>query len=558
MKVSFYQYGSIAVSHHMRGSCWPRDSGAVDWTILKECMGICKNDHGDSCFLAEQRPVQGLMLYNCKTSKLETAHRGAKYVALSYVWGEATSRCRIPQTIEDAKTAALALGYTYLWADQLCIAKEGSHKMNQIHQMDLIYQNAELTIIAAAGHGADSGLAGISGKSRRLVQRHARFGNHVLLELMPSPRMGDGDISGSKWKSRAWTFQEEVLSRRRLYFSDDMVWFACGLIRGHHTALEGMHKPLIEHYRREEWTREKNMGTSIFDDMALSRRIDLFTKLLRDYTRRELTYPDDKINAFLGIMNAFGRIEPTWTHLWGVPIMMPQELGGYELSSSLEATVSHELVNGLTWCAESRFYQHARLKMFPSWSWAGWERAVYSVRSLDKEWVSPVDKSICVGVELQNGEVVPWEKLRQMMSYLKNNTTTISHFIHLDIWTTQVELFVSTPKGGLITTFGAVLKTAEGEEYVPNHHNHNTADHFIVMEKWDWGWDHGRAFSKIFTALIFEPPARRSHEKWLLLVEEERPERMWAERVGVLRLFGIREKIKMESFQLKRRHIRLG
>jgi hypothetical protein len=74
--------------------------------------------------------------------------------------------------------------------------------------MDLIYQTAELTLIVAAGEGPEHGLPGI--RRRTISQPQGQIGKHFLVSPMMSPIY---TIGKSKWATRAWTYQEAILSR---------------------------------------------------------------------------------------------------------------------------------------------------------------------------------------------------------------------------------------------------------------------------------------------------------------------------------------------------------
>src|ERR1700722_2901689 len=89
--------------------------------------------------------------------------------------------------------------------------------------MNLIYEGAEITIINASGVNAQSGLPGVQNELRPL-QPKARIGNTVLVSTLQSPREL---INNSEWSTRGWTYQEGVLSRRRLIFTSEQVYFEC-------------------------------------------------------------------------------------------------------------------------------------------------------------------------------------------------------------------------------------------------------------------------------------------------------------------------------------------
>ena len=99
------------------------------------------------------------------------------YVALSYLWGKSrlirviNNRLptQVPNVIEDAMSVTKALGFRYLWVDQFCIDQQDSdRKIVEIRKMNMIYNTAELTIVAAAGSDADYGLPGIGNRPRKL------------------------------------------------------------------------------------------------------------------------------------------------------------------------------------------------------------------------------------------------------------------------------------------------------------------------------------------------------------------------------------------------------
>ncbi|KAF2488619.1 hypothetical protein BU16DRAFT_429771, partial [Lophium mytilinum] len=93
-----------------------------------------------------------------------------QYVALSYVWGQTrTLRTKkdnlaelqepgavsdhdpsIAMTIRDAIKFTRDLGFQFLWVDCLSIVQDDANeKHRQIREMDIVYSQAHLTIVAA-------------------------------------------------------------------------------------------------------------------------------------------------------------------------------------------------------------------------------------------------------------------------------------------------------------------------------------------------------------------------------------------------------------------------
>jgi hypothetical protein len=133
---------------------------------------------------------------------------------------------RLPQTIEDAMHVTRSLGERYLWVDAFCIVQDNlADKHSQIIHMDAIYSSAFVTIVAASGSSSDSGLPGVS-RSRNGHQVTEDI--HGLRFSVPLPEymstVFDPDLV---WNSRGWTFQEKILSKRLLVFTEDQVYFQC-------------------------------------------------------------------------------------------------------------------------------------------------------------------------------------------------------------------------------------------------------------------------------------------------------------------------------------------
>jgi hypothetical protein len=89
--------------------------------------------------------------------------------------------------------------------------------------MDLIYDQSFLTIIAAAGQDPDFGLPGVGPRTRR-PQPFAVVGQKLLISWSENPT---DMIRSSAWFQRGWTYQEALLSRRRLIFMEQEVYFEC-------------------------------------------------------------------------------------------------------------------------------------------------------------------------------------------------------------------------------------------------------------------------------------------------------------------------------------------
>lgn len=265
-----------------------------------------------------------LMVIDCFSRRVVAAQPGCDYVALTYVWGANRSRDvesfqpdlhrrRLPQTVQDAMNVVCALGMRFLWVDRYCINSiEPVTNHYMISNMDAIYEAAYLTIIAASGSDDEHGLQNMS----------FGFSSHwsdVFTVLSPRHRC---QIKQSAWSKRGWTYQEALLSRRRLIFID-----GCAILQ----------------YREND---RASSSSGIFFH-------------INEYSKRSLTYPSDLLNAFLGVLRAYERLRPPAMHVWGVPFLLDSDgkIGqpGY----------------GLLWRGDLG-YSLSRIHGLPSWTWAGW------------------------------------------------------------------------------------------------------------------------------------------------------------------------------------------
>jgi hypothetical protein len=234
------------------------------------------------------------------------------YLALSYVWGDGTQVTEsqteknfdiwdnMPRTVQDAITVNKELGYRYLWVDDFCINQQNSsEKFSQTAQMDKIYSGADLSIVAAAGKAKSYGIPGV-GKTRRVHHAVIRLDNSVVFGCGPEPSI---DVkSDSTWSSRAWTFQEGVLSNRLLAFTDHQMTFYYQKT----SWMEALGGPDYANQLVDNWSSWP-VRVTVFEPYQDRRRINSnpvpwvrFTHLTKLYTRRLLSYQTDTRAAVSG------------------------------------------------------------------------------------------------------------------------------------------------------------------------------------------------------------------------------------------------------------------
>ncbi|KAI1340516.1 heterokaryon incompatibility protein-domain-containing protein [Xylariaceae sp. FL0016] len=370
-------------------------SPTFDSALVREWLRCCKHHHS-RCRSQGPRKLF-LNLIDCKARNvvrnfdtLALTNTDLDYVALSYVWGNNNDVSKVlPLVIDDAIKVTLTLGYRYLWHEQ-------------IMHMDSVYQNAALTIIAAAGPGESYGLPGGD-----------RFN---LTSTIPS----HNTILESPWASRGWTYQEAVLSTRRLVFTDEQLYFECNSM----SCSESSEISLGDYYSKPRPTLDRFIQPALFslahlesslqlDNLASGEKATRLDHLLtfihcaEQYSKRSLSFDNDSLNAFSGIIRRLESVKKfPIRHIWGIPFFHPDDDGlpaemlqasyqslmipAFWKTSGVENNVAAKtpmasveqadylafLLLGLCWRHQETSKPPRRRNSLPSWSWAGWEGAI--------------------------------------------------------------------------------------------------------------------------------------------------------------------------------------
>lgn len=341
-------------------------SPSIDYALIANWLNICQQHHTGICGISHERLMYRFRVIDCQSGEVVHPPAETRYIALSYCWGSEPSQVlpvgRWPRTIEDSIAVTIGLGFRYLWVDRYvrlkspianvyanrfcqCIDQtDPLDKHDQIQNMDVIYNRAELTIVAAAGKNPHCGLPGV-GSIARNQQRCFKVGEIELIQI----HICDRSLGNSVWASRAWTLQESFLSRRKLIFTDNETIFVCKVMQQR----ESIRTTL-------EFGKEHDHGLSrqLFDDEIVSqsaKQTDPYTvakQLLQASSRRRLSYETDAVNCFVGMLKYLNV-----QHWWGV-IIQP----------SIDVQDSCHM--HLDW---SVFERGRRREGFPTWSWTSLE-----------------------------------------------------------------------------------------------------------------------------------------------------------------------------------------
>ncbi|KAI1846946.1 hypothetical protein JX266_006821 [Neoarthrinium moseri] len=372
----------------------------IDEQLIKSWKSNCVEQHGETCseiLLPHLARPRLAWLIDVAENRIVDASEEYSYVALSYLWGgkdmlkltkqnlmtlrqpKALSGANLPQTIADAIKIVRLLGERYLWVDALCIIQDDDETRDYlITHMTSVYANAILTIVAADGADADFGIRGLKGIS-------SPRDNPCVLELgegtvLNSP--GGSGIGESMWNDRGWTFQEYLFSRRRLIFVGQSVRWECSTSCYCEEYTEANILPTEESCSQYESDNTPIRRAFRHLPPKFPTMIGYDT-LVSGYNGRQLTYSEDAVAAFSGVINA---LEPYYHggFLWGLPVMF------LDISLLWRARLHQNSEPGT-----SRFHRRSdprlpgsRFLHAPTWSWAGWQGQVESASTWrNEDWV---------------------------------------------------------------------------------------------------------------------------------------------------------------------------
>ncbi|OQV01240.1 hypothetical protein CLAIMM_06632 [Cladophialophora immunda] len=355
------------------------DSEGIDYQRMKSWLELCSQLHKVCPSTAIGSRTHGrnlplrLRVVDVQEMCLTEIPWTEKYVALSYVWGGATPprlvkhelemwmtpdsiRLRahsFPQTIRDAIEVVRNLELRYFWFDSLCLFQDDFEELRKsIKNMDMIFEKAYFTIVAANGSSANDGLPGV-GRSRNPSQMVQYIKpNTSLIRVVPL----DAHLKSSVWSTRGWTLQEQHLSRRTMNFVDEQVFFRCR----ESVWAEDLCKDIVlqTHPRlyRETGTDYIAFARESMDDMEFALApYDFLFSALEEFQKRKITMNSDALNAMSGILERVADAATT------------EMIEGLPAKILPVATIFQNRGDNPELSSDVR-----RRSDFPSWSWAGW------------------------------------------------------------------------------------------------------------------------------------------------------------------------------------------
>jgi hypothetical protein len=339
---------------------------AVAW--VRQALDRCMSQHSacvpTGCHVL---PTRVLRIDGPNDVKLHvTANETSHYLCLSHCWGRlpllqttsvklAAFQMRIPweelpRTFQDAISFTYRIGYKYLWIDSLCIVQDSANDWrHEGSKMASIYKNAHLTLAATRSSDSNGGCF-VKSKARH-ISRRWKFTDpqDEIYEIHTRQALDHADFM--QWRlplsTRAWAFQERLLSPRILHFTEnELIWECSERIECECSGIYGT-----------GWNKPNKMipRPDLWADQPLPKVDRQWQEIVSLYKTKCLTFDKDIFPALQGLAK-----------------MIPPKMGPY-----LAGLWSHTLATNLTWYVLGDL-PGARHKEWhaPTWSWASVTRQI--------------------------------------------------------------------------------------------------------------------------------------------------------------------------------------
>ena len=351
----------------------PEYSSHTHQEVVQSWIRLCDEHHGPKCHAKKtDSAAWPLWLIDVTEGCIVRGDKATRYLTLSYVWGgvhtlQATTsnihdlqlsrslvqqEDTLPKTIRQAMEFTRLIGERYIWIDQLCIPQDDDlAKESEIAHMAELYANSYLTLVAATGETAASGLANTLDLWSTTIRRRK-------YEHPDKHWFHDWALKDSSWSSRGWTFQENIFARRAIYFMERLVdsdkydglnW-EC-----EHALWMDLQGPMT--LRRNRRLQPHNGRV---EGLRHSSWPDLYeySQLARSFAQRNFTYTSDVVPAFTGFANMLAKSFRGGI-LYGLPVLF------FDVSLLWQAPPS-----SIQRVVDPLLRRQVRL---PSWSWMSWQ-----------------------------------------------------------------------------------------------------------------------------------------------------------------------------------------
>ncbi|KAF4339023.1 heterokaryon incompatibility [Fusarium beomiforme] len=309
------------------------------------------------------------------TRLLDIGDEASQYMTLSYRWGpdphirllssniasfrQGQPIDNLPVLFRDIIKVSHHFSIRYLWIDSLCIIQDSKEDWEkESSAMQYVYSNSACNLAASASESPDSRLT----HKRNLdfirpgKVQSALFSDRPRDFYIYDKTYWNRQIFDGPLHNRGWVFQERFLSPRVLYFGKHQLLWEC---RTRHRC-EVFPEGIPSHWSDKEMDSlmEHQSGTNPVpaNRMTLG-TFNLWSDIVQQYSRCDLTKPSDKLHAIAGIAKLF------------------EEFTGDEYVAGLWKSYFTAMLDWRVFDPKSRASAGYRA---PSWSWASVDSPVWT------------------------------------------------------------------------------------------------------------------------------------------------------------------------------------
>ncbi|KAI1456444.1 heterokaryon incompatibility protein-domain-containing protein [Annulohypoxylon moriforme] len=258
---------------------------------------------------------------------LSTNGRKGRYICLSHCWGghqpiQTTTQTlhtfstslpfqKMPKTYQIAINFARILGVCYIWIDSLCIIQDDKEDWaREAANMCDIYENSYLTIAATSSPNCSFDI--FKTKSRKLadITGETTAGKPyrvMAVDKLPHPDIDTPhEIMLKNWPllSRAWVFQERLLSPRVLHLTKFEIIWECK--DGSACECGDMPSSSKEHHH------------SLLETLSGTGLAIRWHDMVEWYSKLSITYNSDKLPSLSGLAKQMAKKRPDAKYLAGL------------------------------------------------------------------------------------------------------------------------------------------------------------------------------------------------------------------------------------------------
>jgi hypothetical protein len=283
---------------------------------------------------------------------------------------EAFSIAKLPKTLRDAILVTSNLDINHIWIDSLCIVQDDRNDwQGQASKLGSIYSQAQVTLAADCSASSTSGLF-----NRKSVDHLQDWKSTYTLEGdlkgRPCTLLLDSREPSNQWttaldegslSTRAWCFQENVLSPRILHFTKtQLIWECVHCVRSEDNFIQSeLYGGPIVDVGQLHWLKQLLLNHDRHPSLNLPKDEIVFSSwydylVSKDYAWRHLTNPSDKLVAIGGVASLLREtlFMDYYAGIWG-----------------------YRIVEGLSWMRQGPGGKAVDYRA-PSWSWASQDSGV--------------------------------------------------------------------------------------------------------------------------------------------------------------------------------------